>query len=702
MSNNIEKLQESCWDTMLNDPEAALAMAKESLDLVQVAQANSLVPYTYRLIGLCYLYIGTFQEALTYLDHAIDAALEQGDIELVARSYNNLGGTHFGMGQFAIAAQYYETALSMTQYFNDPSAAFAIRCNLSELYGTLSDHNRADVIISMLDQQDLSIIPLDACCNYYLLKVRQALLLGDIVLFNRYCALVRGSAEPRGFQQILFQLEILEAEQVHFSGKVEAAMKALQTLIDGPHFTSQGIDRYRVIYLLAKWHFDIDDGVAIDRYLFVAVSLESVVWPHEILQNLAVLTSMQQERWGDYKSALFHANEARTWAGMLRQCERDALMTTRAKAARVADQEVRKVTQAMQHRALEMLHEQTLHINKIGCSLASTLDFSVMGIRLFEALSPVMPVTTISLVDMVPYSPTLEIVLVVENGKVIPDGLGIFSAKNTYANKVVSSRKIEICNDFKPESFKLITGTRVIPKSALFLPLMVGDRVLGVWSVQSEVAQAYGDGHIDLVEAVAPFVAIAFNNAQTHERNLSLINELNSEKMAVVKAHDLAAHQAQHDALTGLPNRIALKHFFAEQMHRVKSSDRCFHVIFMDMNGFKRINDNHGHRFGDDVIVAIADRLKGFFRQTDIICRLGGDEFVAIIPQFNGDKQIDTFVGRIKTSIGEPFLIQDKSFELGVSIGLSTYPTHGKNLEDLLACADRKMYQDKSNKRTPE
>lgn len=699
MTKNIEQLHAACWDTMLTDPEAALVKALKSLDLVQSTQATALLPYNYRLIGLCHLYIGTFQEALDYLDRAIDAALESGDIEMVVRCYNNVGGTHFSMGQFAIAAQYYETALSMSKYFNDASVAFSIRCNLAEFYATLSEDKEANDVIAKLDEQDLSVIPQDVCCNYYLLKVRQAFLAGDNALYQVQSTKVRRIAESEQFQHVLFQLEMLKAQQYQSIGNIKTAIQTLQGLISGPNFRFQGIDRYRVIYLLAKWHLDVGDTVNIDRFLSLALSLEQVFWPHEILQKLALLVSQQLERMGDYKTALYHAREVRRWSELLRKMERDALTASQAKAALVADKEVQKANQAMEHRALEMMHEQTLMINAIGQSLASTLKSEEMALQLFESLAGFVPVSIIALIEISDNESRGRVRVVVEAGEVIDVPSEPFLLEGTRSQQAIQTRDMVHLPKIREAEDKILLKSGAHSASAVFFPLSVNDVIVGVWSLQSTQPYAYQKHHLELISALSAFVSIAFNNAQTHERNLSLISALNSEKKAVVTAHKLVAHQAQHDALTGLPNRIALKQFFAEQVQRVGESDQSFHVIFMDMNGFKSINDIHGHRVGDDVIVAIADRLKSFFRQSDIICRLGGDEFVAIIPQFNSDVMVEQFVNRIKTKVGKPFVVDDNSFHLGVSIGLSTYPSQGETLEDLLACADQNMYLDKLTKK---
>ncbi len=695
MRSKVVKLQQACWELMLADPEVALAQAQESYDLAIIGGHDALVPYSLRLIGLCQMYGGQFPEAVVSLEQAIDAALTQADTASVARCYNNLAATHFSMGQFNIAAQYYETALSLAKHLNDKNAAFSMRCNLAELYETLEDRVACDHLIEMLDREDLTAIPDDTVCAYYYIKIQQCLDNGQLDQFADYYGRARALAIPGNYRQILFQLQVADTRRRYLQGDEQAALQQVEELVLTPEFHLQGIDRYKLYLLLAQWYVDAGYQDPVEDCLHRALALDAVPWPHQILRNLFVLVSGYLEQKGDFKKALHFANEAHRWALDLQQKERGVIQSSRANAAKALAQETARVHKRLEHRALEMVHEQTLLINKIGRSLASTLDLKVMGERLFEALLAAMPVTTISLVEYELGSSILKVRLAVEKGVVISDGLGTFDVKNTYSQRVINSHKTEVCNDFGTDADKMLLGTTIMPKSALFLPLMLGDQVFGVWSVQSEVDHAYLNSHTELVEAVAPFVAIAFNNALTHLNNVELIGALHTEKLAVEVAHKAVAHQALHDELTGLPNRIALSQFFLEAVAAARRQASTFHILFMDMNGFKQVNDTQGHSIGDEVLRATGLRLKGFFRNSDFVCRLGGDEFVAIVPAFSDRGHMDLFIDRIRSKIAKDMSVHDVVFKLGVSVGLATFPEDGESLDTLLMHADKMMYQDK-------
>jgi len=155
--------------------------------------------------------------------------------------------------------------------------------------------------------------------------------------------------------------------------------------------------------------------------------------------------------------------------------------------------------------------------------------------------------------------------------------------------------------------------------------------------------------------------------------------------------------QAQHDGLTGLANRYLLKDRFEFAVERAKRSGKSFALLMVDLNGFKAINDQHGHAAGDEVLVVIAQRLLGSVRASDTVARLGGDEFVLLVDSIEhpheilhiGEKLYDRLTAPITLSIG----VVEK---LGASIGLALYPDEGLGLDDLLQLADQAMYECKS------
>jgi diguanylate cyclase (GGDEF)-like protein/PAS domain S-box-containing protein len=150
-------------------------------------------------------------------------------------------------------------------------------------------------------------------------------------------------------------------------------------------------------------------------------------------------------------------------------------------------------------------------------------------------------------------------------------------------------------------------------------------------------------------------------------------------------------HEADHDALTGLANRRALERTLETALSRAGARSRSVGVIMLDLDGFKAINDTHGHAAGDAALREVAGRLRRCVRERDLVARLGGDEFVVVLTDLEGVGAVAEAVGRVREALHPPF----GEMELRAGIGVALFPLDGRTAADLLAHADRTMYMDK-------
>ena len=154
---------------------------------------------------------------------------------------------------------------------------------------------------------------------------------------------------------------------------------------------------------------------------------------------------------------------------------------------------------------------------------------------------------------------------------------------------------------------------------------------------------------------------------------------------------------ANHDTLTGLPNR----RFFFDTLERIvveceKTARKCA-LLYIDLDGFKDINDQHGHEVGDSVLIAVGDRLVKHVRQTDFIARLGGDEFAIIFRGIEDMETVMNITGTIHTLLQEPIRVGTIECNINSSIGIAMYPDTGNHGEMLVRNADSAMYGIKRN-----
>jgi diguanylate cyclase (GGDEF)-like protein/PAS domain S-box-containing protein len=155
------------------------------------------------------------------------------------------------------------------------------------------------------------------------------------------------------------------------------------------------------------------------------------------------------------------------------------------------------------------------------------------------------------------------------------------------------------------------------------------------------------------------------------------------------------AHLAQHDPLTGLPNRLLLSDRLTEAIALARRHGKPLGVLFVDVDGFKTLNDAHGHAMGDLLLRATADRLKGMLRQSDTVCRNGGDEFVAVLSELERAEDALLVARKLLRGAAEPNRLDSTEISLTVSIGISLYPRHGVTADALIANADAAMYMAK-------
>ena len=151
-------------------------------------------------------------------------------------------------------------------------------------------------------------------------------------------------------------------------------------------------------------------------------------------------------------------------------------------------------------------------------------------------------------------------------------------------------------------------------------------------------------------------------------------------------------HRANHDSLTGLANRDRLRLELQSAIDRSTRTGHGVAVLYLDLDGFKVVNDRLGHDAGDQVLREVALRLQRGVRQDDLVARVGGDEFVALLPGCRNAKAAEAIADNLRTCLLPPFRLTDSVFQLDASIGIACFPDDGTDAEALLAQADRAMY----------
>ncbi|MCR4298524.1 MAG: diguanylate cyclase, partial [Gallionella sp.] len=154
-------------------------------------------------------------------------------------------------------------------------------------------------------------------------------------------------------------------------------------------------------------------------------------------------------------------------------------------------------------------------------------------------------------------------------------------------------------------------------------------------------------------------------------------------------------HLAQHDGLTGLPNRGLFLDRIQQAIVQSQRAGIQFALLFLDLDGFKEVNDMHGHSAGDHLLCMVAERLKSRVRGGDTVARLGGDEFTVLLLNVGSIADVETVVNKALLCLAAPYDMGGYSVTVTASIGICLYPEHATEVEKLLGCADKAMYRAK-------
>ena len=208
------------------------------------------------------------------------------------------------------------------------------------------------------------------------------------------------------------------------------------------------------------------------------------------------------------------------------------------------------------------------------------------------------------------------------------------------------------------------------------MPLAIGDEIVGAVAVRSDAIGAYDDADATVVQSLAPYLAVAI-------RQRILRHAVERERF-----------RAEHDALTGLANRTLFAKSLEDALAHSRRVGERAAVLFLDLDGFKTINDRYGHDAGDLVLRIVARRLARGIRHSDVAARMGGDEFAVLLRKVHGAALLQMLAEKIRRSLEKPIRWNQRRVDIGVSVGAAL--AGGKtDVQSLLQEADTRMYADK-------
>jgi diguanylate cyclase (GGDEF)-like protein len=241
----------------------------------------------------------------------------------------------------------------------------------------------------------------------------------------------------------------------------------------------------------------------------------------------------------------------------------------------------------------------------------------------------------------------------------------------TYA--VIEKGEMIVVEDMSTHSlYKNVSKDQGGSGSIIGMPLKFRDMVVGVMNLSRSIVGGFTSSEVRLLSLLSDQAAVAISNASLHQ---------------------LVSKQAMSDIVTGLPNRRALDEHLEQEVLFAQRTNSQFAVIMMDLDGFKEVNDIHGHALGDEVLNTTFNYLATNMRATDFLARYGGDELTLILRQTDAESA-KSVTDKLLEKMSEYRYIMPNGHEikLGVSGGIAMYPAHARNSVDLLRAADAALY----------
>ena len=207
-----------------------------------------------------------------------------------------------------------------------------------------------------------------------------------------------------------------------------------------------------------------------------------------------------------------------------------------------------------------------------------------------------------------------------------------------------------------------------------------------VW--QGEMIDQKKDGSFYTVDEI---ITPLFDEQGQITHFIAIQHDITQRKRESEHDHQLA----YHDILTGLPNRLSLLDLQQQAISQAGRTQHMIATLFVDLDRFKPVNDTFGHHMGDQLLIAVGERLRAAVRQSDVIARFGGDEFAILVTKLPDVEIAAALARKLLHTLSRPFLVRGQKLSIGASIGIVVYPAAGKDPETLLMNADKAMYEAK-------
>jgi diguanylate cyclase (GGDEF)-like protein len=701
-THTIDQLNTDSWNTMVQSPQQGHTLAEQALALAKEhSYEQGRVEATLNR-GWCRQFLGDYEGALQDFVASRDGFRALGMPEGQTKALNGIGVVYHNTGQLELAIDYYNSSLELSRRAGLRDRQAAALNNIGEVCVSmgraeeaLNYFNQARVELDSFEEDEMQAhvgINLGQASRKLGRYTEAGTQLNDALL------LAQSAGDRIAEARCLTELGLLY-QQLDSYDEAEVFHQRSLALSES---TGNRLGSIDALQHLGRLHFNAGNTErALEILREVVEQSEAANAKVQAVKSYRRLALIYEER-GEFEKALrFYKQYNNIQADIHREDTEKRIRSLKAQFE--IDQSQR---QAELYRArseeLERTNARIQAIAAIGREISASLDLETVMERLYRNLNRLLDADIFGIAIFEEAARRLDYRLFIENGERLPPYARNVDEADSFGAYCVRTRERIVLNDVEREYGKYIAKRSrthgASAKSLIYLPLLYQDRVQGILTVQSFETDAYTPSDVDILDALSSYIGIAVENSLTHSEVNRLHAMVLEEKGELEDAYEQIAHMANHDNLTGLPNRRLLLELLADYLPFARRNKRAFAIFYIDLDNFKPVNDSFGHAAGDKVLIEVAGRLQSCLRSSDTIARIGGDEFIAVVRDTDAVDSLEATRARMLEQIAAPLEVDGHDIRLTASIGVSVFPDDGETVDSLLRRGDRAMYELKQNR----
>jgi diguanylate cyclase (GGDEF)-like protein len=700
LRDELQRQYDNAFALSDNDARAAKAVADEIYAKAGDAKSPYWQGLSRYLAGFCFYNLSEYDSAMEEFEHGDQIAQEHNLQNLVIKFRNGYGAIFSRLGRYDDAIEQFAEGLKKAREMGLKRDVGNFLINLGEaslLMGdaaqALSFESEAEGLIPELAGE--SRYAIDVYYNLAEAQARSGLMEDAERSYRRSLETATMVGRTVSEVEARVRLSSILAGRGHETEALPVIEEALRLS------RSTGFPLQEVASLLACGRIELSLGRLEEatRHFENAVEIAGSHKMGDLLPlALESLSSAEaaMNRFDDaYHGLLRSVQAARAWSSS----EAARALAELATGYRLENAKREAEVEKVRREGLESANERLRVVTRIGRSLTESLEPRDILTRMWNELSTSIDLKVLGFGIYSLDSGAIEFPGLIESGVLQEASSAFVNDESSLAALCVREKRVLYFAT--PDETRSAIGTNALitfhreastTQSILYLPLFKENDIVGVMTVQSTRDHAYSEDIIEMLKAVASFTAIAVENARIMIRLNELNQTISGEKEEVEKAALASSWLAEHDTLTGLANRRFLERILDENIRLAALEDNNIAVFFIDIDDFKKVNDEYGHDTGDRVLMAVAARLLTVFREGDYIARVGGDEFVVVTPGVRDVRSIASMADKVVASFNEPVAIAERQISVSMSVGLALFPEHGRSSQELIRRADEAMY----------